>query len=336
MLRRFSALLLVTCLVVHPVFSDSVSFRTDPGDRDGVRLHYTAASIRASLLYRVESFPTGMQNTGSVPGMRSIPLAFGLSAVVPGLGQAYNGQWGKAAVAIALEAAAVTGYVLLRRNGLDEEEAFQMFAHEYWDPDKYARWLNDYTVYLTEELGASISAPPVSLIGVDFQSPDTWTGSDRQQIAAFFSQIRVIERDVFHPETGAVFSHQLPGFGEQQYYELIGKYFQFAPGWSDYADWRDDNGSFTDAIDPEMTGTDGSKPNVSDRFLAYAKDHAHSQDVLRQASRVSLLFVVNHVIASIDAAVSAKLHNNRISTRMGLAWSPFGDPVPVASLSIRL
>lgn len=36
---------------------------------------------------------------------RSTPLAFGMSAVVPGLGQAYNRHWIKGAVAVAGEAA---------------------------------------------------------------------------------------------------------------------------------------------------------------------------------------------------------------------------------------
>ncbi|MCH8276799.1 MAG: hypothetical protein IIA50_04565 [Bacteroidetes bacterium] len=269
--------------------------------------------------------------------MRSIPLAFGLSALVPGLGQMYNRQWGKAIAAVALEAAVVTGYFVLRNRGLDAEDVFKDDAHLNWSPIRYARWLNDYTEFLVQDHGASISAPSITIpTGINFERPDTWTSTDRQSAAAFFEQIRTVERDVFHPETRAVFSHQLPGFGDQQYYELIGKYFQFAPGWTDYPAWESDSGEFTAAIDPEMTGEGGSKPNVSDKFYAYARDHAHSQDLLRQASRLSLLLIVNHLIAGIDAAVSAKLHTDRISTQLGFSYTPTGETVPVASVRIRL
>ena len=37
-------------------------------------------------------------------------------------------------------------------------------------------------------------------------------------------------------ETG---SHNLPPHGDQQYYELIGKYHQYSSGWNDFTDGRD-------------------------------------------------------------------------------------------------
>jgi hypothetical protein len=127
----------------------------------------------------------------------------------------------------------------------------------------------------------------------------------------------------------------LPGFGEQQYYELIGKYFQFAPGWFDYPEWKAQNGEYTLAIDPERSGEGGSKPNVSSSFYNYAEEHADAQDLLRKASRVSLLLIVNHLAAAAEAAISAKLHNDRLSTSLGLAYVPVGGPVPVAVMRYR-
>ena len=60
--------------------------------------------------------------------------------------------------------------------------------------------------------------------------------------------------------------------------------------------WVDAQGNFIPAIDPEMTGSDGSKPNVTSTFFRYADDHGQANDYLRRASRVSMLFVVNHLI----------------------------------------
>ena len=158
-------------------------------------------------------------------------------------------------------------------------------------------------------------------------------------------EIRNAEDNVYHPETGASFSHKLPFFGEQQYYELVGKYFQFAPGWSDYSyilnedgnpTWIDPDGNFLLSIDPEMTAGDGSKPNVTDTFFRYAEDHGEANDYLRRASRVSMLFVLNHLIAAVDAAVFAKIHNNRIQTSVLMSQGVDGALQPQASLRVKL
>jgi len=280
------------------------------------------------------TLPLGRYQDG---GERNVALAFGASALLPGAGQWLNGQKIKAVVAIGLEAAIITSYVVTRRQGLDGEDAFRSFAHQQWNPSQYASWLNDYREYLNDEYSAGISAPPVNVVsGVNLMQPDGWSAADRDRVFEMFDQIQAIERQAFHPETGAAFSHQLPDFGDQQYYELIGKYFQFAPGWKDYPAWRGEDDSFLAAIDPELTGQNGSKPNVSDTFYSYARDHADAQDLLRKASRISTLLVFNHIIAAIDAAVSAKLFNDRhasqLDTHMGLAWDPDGAAVPVVGI----
>ncbi|MFT4604254.1 MAG: hypothetical protein ACI9W4_000983 [Rhodothermales bacterium] len=268
---------------------------------------------------------------------RSVPLAFGMSALVPGAGQAYNRSWTKAAVALGLEAAVFTVWSVTKSKGLSQEDDFRAFAHQGWDPAKYSNWLNDYVVYLSDEFGHTVSGLPATApSGIDMTRPDAWTAQQRAAVNVFFSQMQAIERQVFHPETLATFSHQIPGFGEQQYYELIGKYFQFAPGWGDYPDWRASDGTFTPAIDPERTGEGGSKPNVSPTFYRYADDHAAAQDLLRTASHLSSLFVVNHLLAAIDAAVTAKLRNDRISTSLTLAYDAFGPPSTRLSVVIGL
>lgn len=299
----------------------------------GGALNPSSSEIKAQILH-FDAFSNWEMKPQA--GQRSVPLAFVLSAVVPGAGQFYNKQYVKAGIAVALEAAVITGYTMLRTKGLDAETDFQNVAHQNWSPNRYATWLNDYSDYLSSELGAVITAPKIQVVNsVDFTNPSGWSSADQAAVNTLFSQIRAIERQVYHPETGAAFSHQIPDFSAQQYYELIGKYFQFAPGWDDYGNWKDDQGRFTAAIDPEMTGTNGSKPNVSSSFYAYAEEHADAQDMLREASRISLLFIFNHLIAAVDAAVSAKLFNNKVESQMGLAYNSFGAPTPVATIRIQ-
>jgi len=318
------------CLMVLAVPAVGQHRTADPGP--------TRAALRSMIL-----------SNGSVSGSeriaakeeRNVALAFGASAVLPGAGQWLNGQRVKAIVAAGIEAAIITSYVVTRRNGLNEEDAFRAFAHDRWNPARYAGWLNDYREYLNDEYAAGISAPPVDIVqGIDLTRPDAWSAADRDRVLQMFDQIQAIERQAFHPETGAAFSHQLPDFGDQQYYELIGKYFQFAPGWDDYPAWRAEDDGYLPGIDPELTGPNGSKPNVSETFYSYARDHADAQDLLRKASRISTLLVFNHLLAGIDAAVSAKLFNDRLAerldTQMGLAWDPSGAAVPVVGIQWTL
>ena len=322
------ALLIVACILGSRTASGSSGEHPDDWS---IR---STVQIRSALLYRQQT--SFEDNTGIFPQVtsqkRNSPLAFGLSAIVPGSGQVYNKQWIKAVVYLAVEGALATGYVVNHQRGLDGEEAYKDYAHSFWNPVRYATWLEDYTIYLNETFGGHISAPPAQApSGIDFQRPDTWLYEDIIAVRGFFDQIRAIEGQVFHPETGASFSHKIPYFAEQQYYELIGKYFQFAPGWIDYPAWKEGE-TFTNAIDPEQTGSDGSKPNVQGRFLDYAADHAHSNDLLRRASRLSAFLLLNHLVAAIDAAVSAKLHNDHLTTDLSVHQDILGEVQTVATV----
>ncbi|MEM1093526.1 MAG: DUF5683 domain-containing protein [Bacteroidota bacterium] len=280
-----------------------------------------------------------------VAGRRSVPLALGLSAAIPGLGQAYNQQWVKAVVALGLE----VGLFVANRNwnntGRDLERAFQLRAHADWDPAKYALWIQDYAQYLNTNHGGNISGS-VAMADVDLTQPEAWSDVQRALVRSMFDDIRAIEAQAYHVETGASFSHKLPFFAEQQYYELIGKYFQFAPGWRDYGEdatanetvegrpWLNTDGTFNNRIDPEYR-EDGERIYVSDDFFDYARETAEANDYLRRASRVSAFIVVNHFIAAIDAAVSAKLHNDRMSTSLQIYSDQTGRPEVFMQIGYR-
>lgn len=293
----------------------------------------SAVSFRAELMggLRPDGVMAPVRQTE-----RSIPLAFVMSAALPGAGQAYNRDWVKAAVGISIEAAAITAYSIMRTRGLRMEDDFRAFAHRDWSPGRYALYLNDYTDYLNLEFNAGIDVPRVHVPSqVDFTRPEAWTSADEAAVAQMISEIRTVEGNLFHAETGAALSHQIPTFASQQYYELIGKYFQFAPGWEDYPEWGNLDDGFTPAIDPVMSGPGDTKPNVSAKFYAYADEHGQAQDLLRSASRMTFVFILNHVAAGIDAAISAKLDNDRIETSMGMAYGPDGRMEPVTTVSIR-
>lgn len=297
---------------------------------------YTSSELRTEMLYgEARSLGAARAHPADAMSARSIPLALGMSAVLPGLGQAYNDDWIKGAAALAVEVGLIAGYILWRNQGLEEEDAYIDYAHEYWSAGRYAGWLNDYVEFLETEHGAAISADPIDVpTGIDLSAPDTWSAQEASMVRSLFNQIRDVEGELFHPETGATFSHKLPFFGEQQYYELIGKYFQFAPGWVDYPDWRVD-GEFTQAIDPETSGPGGTKLNIQGRFLEYANDHAQANTLLRRASRISAVILLNHIVSAFDAAISAKLHNDRLDTDLALGHDVEGRAVVYATARWR-
>src|SRR5690606_18186537 len=123
-------------------FSPSSTWgRPDPG----THLFHRTANANPSLTDRTRIRAPILSSTGVAVAesgrRRSIPLAAGLSAVVPGAGQAYNRQWIKTVAAVALESAMIVAYAVWRADGLDAEQAYQAYAHAHWDPSRYARWL---------------------------------------------------------------------------------------------------------------------------------------------------------------------------------------------------
>lgn len=251
-----------------------------------------------------------------VVSTRSVPLAFGMSAVVPGLGQVYNRDWIGTAIFVAVEAALVAGWASWKSSGNDGVEAYEQFAHQSWSPIQYAEWLNAFSGYN----GPPIEPPSIS--ENEFRNPDTWTATERAEVDAFFADIRRAERSSIYLQTGATFSHVLPNFGEQQYYELIGKYFQYAPGWRDYSGDPDE--------DPREVMPEDAN------FYVYSENHAAANDDLRRASVAGALVIVNHFAAAVQAAVIARMHNMRIQPSVGLSQSPSGELIAKARIAVTL
>ena len=118
------------------------------------------------------------------------------------------------------------------------------------------------------------------------------------------------------------------------------RYYVFAPGWEDYPAYVDENGDYTIAIDPSTPGPNGDRVSVKGRFLEYARNHGDANDFFRRASWVSSAIVLNHIVAAIDAAVFARLHNQRLEGRVSASMAfrplPTGEVEPTATLRIGL
>lgn len=264
-------------------------------------------------------------------GRRNPALAFGMSALVPGLGQAYNKSWIRAAVAGGLEIALWTGYFTWRSSGFDGRDNYQAYAHQNWSVRSYGEWLNQYPGYSGTALDV------VSIQDVDFTNPGGWSADQQLRVNAFFEELRAAERVARYNNadgtgTGATFSHVLPNFGDQQYYELIGKYYQYGAGWSDWCAGRDPN-------DPSCFSVEGYEQRdvfeqKTTQFFDYAEDHADANSLLRRASRITSIVVANHALAALDALLTARFHNRGldVESSVSLRQGPDGSVSPVANL----
>ena len=120
------------------------------------------------------------------------------------------------------------------------------------------------------------------------------------------------------------YTHTLPYYGEQQYYELIGKYEQFSRGWDDSGDRN-----------PELENNVPIR-STSNRFYEYAQMRARANDQYDIASTFVSLAVVNHVLSAIDAYWSVTRFNKSLhaAIRVNMAMSPAGA-VPVTTANFR-
>jgi hypothetical protein len=82
---------------------------------------------------------------------------------------------------------------------------------------------------------------------------------------------------------------KLPAVKNQQYYEMIGKYDKFFPGWDDY--------------NPDT--------ETSERQKQYAVMRDESNNKLNTARTWAMVALANHMLSAFDAALSAKRFNSK-------------------------
>jgi hypothetical protein len=207
-----------------------------------------------------------------LPGKKSPVLSGVLSAILPGAGQVYNEDWWIAGIFVAVEAALITTAVVYDNKGDDQTEYFENYADDYTNPEhnwsvvRYAEWLAQYE-------GADLSKIVIS----DDESLPPWE--------------RVNWAELNAAEKG---SHNLPPHGEQQYYELIGKYHQYAAGWNDY------NG-----------GANNSQ--ISPNFTYYSQQRGIANDYYNTSSTAIVGVYINHILSAAEAVWGATRFNKNLA-----------------------
>jgi hypothetical protein len=294
-------LILLLFLIVYPAMSSArqidapVSPDTKPDDN--AELSFGRSDLVTPIMLRDE-IPASSSLLRAVRNKAG--FAFAGSAILPGASQAAHGNWLRAGIYFAIEAAALYGHLEYKNRAIRGERNYERFADQNWSVVQYADWIVEYHEYHSisnpylDELAASINGrEPAFDTSVDWQAVD-------------IELLRQVERNTPYITTDDLaaqnFSHVLPAYGSQQYYELVSKYYQYAPGWRDYYTHHTAMETNPFLIDRLGAGAspffwDGSR--MSEKF----------NDQFRFSNNMLSLLILNHFISAFDAYFTVRLQN---------------------------
>ena len=257
--------------------------------RDGL-----TGSLRSDLFANFAANANGDSLRASeVPGTKSPLRAALYSAVIPGAGDLYAESYWTAAAFFTVEVALWAVVVSYGNEGDDRTAAFEAYADEHWSVEKYALWIEQYGTTLNP------NATGTTGLVTNPTAPYPWDRVDWTRLNQAEESIGEV------PSTG--FSHRIPKRPDQQYYEMIGKYEQYSPGWDD-----------ANVTDQDYL------TNVSANFLAYRDMRGDANDSYTTARTASYLLVANHLLAALHSAWRAAKFNHELTMRAHL------EPVPRA------
>jgi hypothetical protein len=248
----------------------------------------------------VKQQSSSLNNLSSAPKQKSPYLAALFSGLIPGAGEVYGESYLKAAIFFAIEAGLWTAYAVYDGKGDDQTDQYEQFANTNWSINKYARWLKDQ----------------------QFTGYNEIIDPNNQNLEELRLQVNSVERQNF--------SHTLPPFGEQQYYELIGKYQNFVVGWEDADPLISKNPSSSNYYGKYKT----------QMYTDYAADRQQANEYYDMASTSTTLVIVNHLLSAADAAWTVSMFNKDIKVKSSLRLQPkLGSDyrkliVPMANINV--
>jgi hypothetical protein len=230
-----------------------------------------------------ESYQTNNINVTQPAAAKKSPMLAGLmSLIVPGAGEVYNGEYLRAGIFVALEATLIIVGLHYDNKGDDQTDKFENYADGNWSVVKYAEWLN-----------AHPKTADVQQISIDNTTPglEPWERVNWSELNA--------------AEKANSYSHSLPRHGEQQYYEMIGKYPQFSGGWNDFSsdDYHD----------------------ISPNFTYYSGMRGQANDFYNVAAKAVIGIYLNHFLSALDAVWATIMNNKELSVNMRVKDLQFTD-----------
>jgi hypothetical protein len=128
------------------------------------------------------------------------------------------------------------------------------------------------------------------------------------------------------PPFESIFTHELPGQKNDDYYEMIGKYDQFSYGWignpDDYlpGEFAPNDSILGYDFTDQFTTRDvcrGADATATAHRNSYVNLRGDANDLLKRATWGISASLFNHVISALDAVVAAKAYNRRVLQEAG-------------------
>jgi hypothetical protein len=212
---------------------------------------------------------------------KSVALGVVLSAIIPGAGEFYGEDYLKAGIFFGVEVLAWSYFIYFENKGNNQEADYQAYANKYWDVRTYARWLKNEN--FPENGGINPDEPDLNVLR---------------------DEIMVCER--------ANFSHTMPEYYSQQYYELIGKYQNFQGGWTNL-----------EHVPTRAPGPYWYESYHDPIFTNYANERQKANDYYDYAKIGPITAILNHILSAADAAWTISTYNNKIKMETGFRMMPF-------------
>ncbi len=228
-------------------------------------------------------------------------LAALMSFAIPGAGEIYTENYIKAGIFMAVEVTAIVFGISYNKKGDDQTDFFQKYANQHWSAYRYANW----TLHNASNINSNID-------------PSNYNVIENGNVN--WSELNRLEGDI-----GSYYSHRLAPYGEQQYYEMIGKYSQFNVGWDEFGD------------DPNKSYVYGD--DLVPQFHWYSEERGKANDYYTVAKWAVIAVVSNHFISAFDAAWSANKYNKRIKVNISVEEEQLGfykEYYPQLNLKINL
>lgn len=236
--------------------------------------------------------PAQFKSFQIVQANKKSPLLAGvLSFVLPGAGEIYAESYLKAGIFLAIEAAVIATAIIYDNKGDKQTESFEKFANENWSVNKYANW----TIKNLQDSSSVIFNPNFN--------PGNYSVFNSNG-SVNWSELNRLERSI-----GSGYSHTLPPYGDQQYYELIGKYPQYSHGWND---------ANFDETDYHI---------LSFNYLFYSGERGKANDLYNVASKAVIGIYINHFLSVLDAVWTTVSYNRDLAVKFRLEQNNFARNV---------
>ncbi|HQP68893.1 MAG TPA: hypothetical protein PLK90_00685 [Clostridiales bacterium] len=202
---------------------------------------------------------TAPETIGSTPRIKSkkraeysegkSPLvAAGLSLLVPGAGEFYGRDYIRSGIFFGIDVLTLSMWYYYESDGDDRKDEYREYADARFSDSLYYGGLLSMTQNSYNWLNYNGNS---SVWSYDyFMNRDNWSKeTPTEDIADSLTVVKLLKYsfNVFNGVSVSIegssdqFTHNLPETKTQQYYEMVGKYHQFACGWNDFTGYVDED-----------------------------------------------------------------------------------------------